>query len=224
MRVQVLKAIKSQPRRAGDAGGSGGGFKTVAKVFFVLGGWAVAVGLALLFSALWIHQHKLLGDLDALKLSQGGASEAVPLREEKTKLIQQLADAQKSADAFRQEIMALKQTSALASLEVTSLRSQNKPWMDCIALVVWDNAKQEGLLKLSKMPPATSGHDYRLWVVDSTKPAPVSAGVVKVNEQGSAFVAFKPASQITSATKFALSLEKLGGVEKNEGLFVLTSP
>jgi anti-sigma-K factor RskA len=226
LRAQILQSIKSQPRGSSASGvGSGDSIKTAARVFFGIGGWAAAACLALLISGLWYRQNKAVSDLNALKLSQSTAvTDLAALRDDKARLEQQLSESQKIAEGFKQEIIALKQTSALASLELASLRSQNKAWLESVAVVVWDNAKQEGMLKLSKMPPATSGHDYQLWVVDSASSAPVSAGVVKISDKGVAVVGFKPATQVTSASKFALSVEKSGGVEKNEGPIVLLSP
>ena len=74
------------------------------------------------------------------------------------------------------------------------------------------------------MPPVKNNKDYQLWVVDKDKPSPVSAGVVKINEQGVTTFTFKPAVPVTSASKFAMSIENKGGVEKNEGPIVMMGP
>ena len=55
--------------------------------------------------------------------------------------------------------------------------------------------------------------DYQLWVLDKSKPAPVSAGVIKLDDRGYATVKFKPVEPVTPS-KFALSVEKEGGVPK----------
>jgi len=52
----------------------------------------------------------------------------------------------------------------------------------------------------------------------------VSAGVVEVNAKGVAKIAFKPVDAVGETVKFALSVEKKGGVPKAEGPIVLVGP
>jgi anti-sigma-K factor RskA len=68
------------------------------------------------------------------------------------------------------------------------------------------------------------GKDYQLWVVDPKQPVPVDAGIVRVDSAGFAKVDFKPVTDVTDASKFALSVEKEGGVPKGEGPIVLIGP
>ena len=93
-----------------------------------------------------------------------------------------------------------------------------------VAVVVWDSEKHQGVLKLEKMPPVQVGKDYQLWVVDPKQPVPVDAGIVRVDSTGFAKVDFKPVTEVTDASKFALSVEKEGGVPKGEGPIVLIGP
>jgi anti-sigma-K factor RskA len=53
---------------------------------------------------------------------------------------------------------------------------------------------------------------------------PVDAGIVRVDSTGFAKVDFKPVTEVTDASKFALSVEKEGGVPKGEGPIVLIGP
>jgi anti-sigma-K factor RskA len=69
-----------------------------------------------------------------------------------------------------------------------------------------------------------AGKDYQLWVVDPKSPEPVSAGVVKVDDKGSAKTSFKPVASVSSAAKFAISVEAKGGVEKKAGPVVMMGP
>ena len=93
-----------------------------------------------------------------------------------------------------------------------------------MAVVVWDSETHQGVLKLEKMPPVEAGKDYQLWVVDPKNPVPVDAGIVRVDSKGFAKVDFKPLNDVSEAAKFALSVEKEGGVPKGEGPIVLIGP
>ena len=188
-------------------------------------GWAVAAALAVVSYGCWMRQHVLENKVSELVANESGAAkEVVTLREEKIKLQQQIADKAKHELTLNEEILAMKQTNALVSLEVSSLRAQNNSWQDGVAVVVWDNVKQEGMLKMSKVPPLRPNKDYQLWVVDKDQPAPVSAGVVKMSDAGVTTFTFKPSVQVSSAPKFAVSIENKGGVEKNEGPIVYLGP
>jgi anti-sigma-K factor RskA len=74
------------------------------------------------------------------------------------------------------------------------------------------------------MPALAEGKDYQLWLVDPQYPIPVDGGVFTVNPAtGEAHVAFKAGKPVKSVTKFAVSLERKGGVPKAEGPMVLLS-
>ena len=116
----------------------------------------------------------------------------------------------------------------MGNMQIATLKSTIAEYKQGVAVVVWDSAKQEGVLKLEKMPPVDSNKDYQLWVVDPSKKAPVNAGVIRVDPKGNAKVQFKPNMEIQQADKFALSVEKKvanpGGVPDNAGPIVLLSP
>lgn len=123
-----------------------------------------------------------------------------------------------------QEISELRKKDAFAQVQIATLQSTVAAYKEGVAVVVWDSEKHQGLLKLEKMPPVESGKDYQLWVVDPKNPTPVNAGVVQVDAQGFAKVEFKPVDDVSSAAKFALSVEREGGVPKNEGPIILIGP
>ncbi len=135
-----------------------------------------------------------------------------------------LARAQQEIGSLSGELLKARRSRDFAKLEVESLKATIDEYREGVALVVWDEEEQEGVLKLEKMPPIPVDKDYQLWVVDPAQSAPVNAGVVQVSEDGFARVRFKPVSAVTSADKFAISVERRGGVPQNEGPIVLLSP
>ena len=106
---------------------------------------------------------------------------------------------------------------SLASLLADSPEAQ--------AIAVWNPAAQEGMLAVSNLPALPSDRDYQLWVIDPQYPIPVDGGVFTVEPaSGEAHLHFKPKEPIKQIAKFAVSLERKGGVPKAEGPMVLISP
>ena len=93
------------------------------------------------------------------------------------------------------------------------------------AIAVWNPEAQEGLLTVANLPALPSDRDYQLWVIDPQYPIPVDGGVFTVEPaSGDAHLHFKPKEPIKQIAKFAVSLERKGGVPKAEGPMVLISP
>ncbi|MDB6074258.1 MAG: hypothetical protein JWO89_1898 [Verrucomicrobiaceae bacterium] len=173
---------------------------------------------------------------DELKASLESSEKA------KKDLQQSYAKTTAAADVLRQEVTRLTTTNKaleneigvvakgreMDKMQIANLQSTVTAYKQGVAVVVWDSAKQEGVLKLEKMPPLDSNKDYQLWVVDPSKDKPVNAGVVRVNPEGFAKVQFKPTIDIQKADKFALSVEKKvedpSGVPVGAGPIVLISP
>jgi len=173
---------------------------------------------------------------DALKASLNESEKA------KTDLQQSLAKVTEAAGVLKQELAKVNtanksledekrliiEGSKLDKLQIAKLNSSIAEYKQGVALVVWDSAKQEGILKLEKMPLIDSNKDYQLWVVDPSKKTPVNAGVVRVDPKGFAKVQFKPNLEIQQANNFALSVEKKvddpAGVPVGAGPIVLISP
>jgi len=89
-------------------------------------------------------------------------------------------------------------------------------------VAVWNPEKQEGMLKVEKLPALAANQDYQLWVVDPQYPNPVDGGVFTVDpETGVANVQFKARQPVNAINAFAVTLERKGGVPKAEGPFVL---
>jgi hypothetical protein len=79
------------------------------------------------------------------------------------------------------------------------------------------------VLTVDKLPALGADQDYQLWVVDPQYANPVDGGVFTVDPQsGAARVISSPAtSRWPRSPRFAVTLERKGGVPKAEGPFVL---
>lgn len=198
----------------------GGGMSYLAGgSFWTWSGWSAAAAIA--FFSVWLWM-----DRAALHRSLLAASEAKNVEVESTQkwAAQQARELELQISALNSQIDSLKQRDALAQVRIATLQSSVDAYKQGVAVVVWDNEKHHGVLKLEKMPPVQTGKDYQLWVVDPQQPVPVDAGIVRVDSSGFAKVEFKPVSEVTDASKFALSVEKEGGVPKGEGPIVLIGP
>lgn len=119
----------------------------------------------------------------------------------------------------------MKKLNAEAKLQISLAQSEIWEYRRTEMTVVWDSRSSQGVLLLDKMPKVESGKDYQLWIIDSQNPdAPVSAGVVTVDAKSIAKTVFQPVSPVSSAAKFAISVENKGGVEKRAGPIVLVGP
>lgn len=146
----------------------------------------------------------------------------------------QLADLRvKSAEQLREKEAILAKALAerdqfaashkLANMQIATLQATLAEYKEGVAVVVWNAEKKEGLLKLEKMPPIPANKDFQLWVVDPAYKNPVDGGVIQVDDKGFAKVEFKPQLDVTKVDKFAISVEKKGGVPVAEGPIVLLS-
>jgi anti-sigma-K factor RskA len=110
----------------------------------------------------------------------------------------------------------------LAGLKITALASLLNNSPKALAVAVWDPKKQEGVLKVEKLPALLPSQDYQLWVVDPQYPNPVDGGVFTVDpETGDGRMVFKAKQPVAAVNAFAVTLERKGGVPKAEGPFVL---
>ena len=110
----------------------------------------------------------------------------------------------------------------LANFKITTLASLLKNSPQAVAVAVWNPAKQEGVLKVDKLPALAADKSYQLWVVDPQYPNPVDGGVFDVDAStGVASVKFTGKQPIAAVNAFAVTLERKGGVPKAEGPFVL---
>jgi anti-sigma-K factor RskA len=113
----------------------------------------------------------------------------------------------------------------LADYKIATLASLLGNSPQALAVAVWNPAKQEGVLTVQKLPALATDKDYQLWVVDPQYPIPVDGGVFRVDPAtGEARLNFRPNLPVKTVAKFAVSLERKGGVPKAEGPMVLIGP
>lgn len=122
---------------------------------------------------------------------------------------------------LNKRITRLEQRDFLSQIQIASLSSKVENAPNANAVVVWDEKKQKGLLKVTQLPRNTEDRDYQLWLVDPRYKDPVDGGVFHVSNDGSLRVPFHPKEPVREAQGFAISLERKGGVAKAEGPIVL---
>jgi len=116
----------------------------------------------------------------------------------------------------------LKLEGDIANLKITALASKLANSPEALAIAVWNPLKQEGTLKVEKLPALAGGQDYQLWIVDPQYPNPVDGGVFTVDPlTGDQRLTFRANQPVKSIAAFAVTLERKGGVPKAEGPFVL---
>ena len=122
---------------------------------------------------------------------------------------------------LRHRISHLEERDVLARVRIAGLTSQMQNAPDANAIVVWDERKQRGVLKVTRLPRNADDRDYQLWLVDSRYKNPVDGGVFHVANDEGLSLSFHPAEPVRDAKGFAISLERKGGVPKAEGPIVL---
>ena len=213
LKGRIRAKVRSRRNGAGVAYSTGGGG------FWTFTGWAAAAAFAASSAWLWMERDKLRTDL-----SLASAETAAEVEKAQKSASEQREGLEKQIASLNGEIAVLQKRDALAQMRIATLQSSVDAYKQGVAVVVWDSEKHQGVLKLEKMPPVEAGKDYQLWVVDPKQPVPVDAGIVRVDTSGFAKVDFKPVTDVTDASKFALSVEKEGGVPKGEGPIVLIGP
>src|ERR1700760_1084073 len=69
-------------------------------------------------------------------------------------------------DDFRnkQKVAELNRRDVIAHLQIASLRAQINTYAKSSAIVVWNAARQRGLIRLQDLPSPEAGRDYKLWI------------------------------------------------------------
>jgi anti-sigma-K factor RskA len=190
--------------------------------------WAAAAVIAFGAFGLWKQNHQL--DQRAASLAQSEATakaSADKARAEEQDLVKKLADADTRISDLSHQVQDLNSKLGVKNMELAVLRatSANSRYAEGTAAVVWNQEKQEGILKIENMPGVQASKDYQLWVVCKQCKHPVSAGVVKVDADGTTSITFKPTEHIAEALKFAISVEEKGGVpvKSETGPIILAS-
>ena len=185
--------------------------------------WALAASLAVSCGLFWRERGQF--DREHRATQQELAATRLRGKKDREILNGQLAEALARQGgeiaALQKEIADLRAHDALAVVKIQTLSAQVDTYAKALAVVIWDESSQRGVLKLDKFPKAGAGKDYQLWVIDPNKKAPVSAGVVPVGVDGVARVAFQPGEHIDAAQKFAISVERTGGAPAPAGQIVV---
>jgi anti-sigma-K factor RskA len=215
MRSQILSELKAHVR------GNVTPFTVPLRILrspFVA--WAAAAAIAVAAVSQWNRNRQFDQTIAALSQSDAAAQKAAEkARADMQAVERRLADMTAKNSDLTAELKRVNAEFAVANMQVAMLRSVSgvKRYDEATSLVVWNQEKQEGLLKLENMPAVQPNKDYQLWIICKQCQHPVSAGVVKVNNQGVTTITFKPSNHIAQALKFAISIEEQGGVpEKPE--------
>lgn len=166
--------------------------------------WALAACLAIICGLLVLHQTRRE---DEFNTQFAG-------------LNQTIATLQAATNDLHAVVADLTQKNELAKIRIAVLDSQ-VPDSKAVAVTLWDNEKQDGVLVVQKLPELGPDKDYQLWVIDPSVENPIDAGVFSVDAAGNQRAVFKTKSLVKAANKFAVTVERKGGVPKAQGQMVL---
>lgn len=215
LRTRIL-ASASSVRSSRPADGNGVSGKVVRFSIAPVLGWAAAACFAVFTGLLATKVSRLDRELFQEKAAVALA------RNDLGALREALSAQQKDAE---QALAQLRQQADVAELKVASLASLLGDSPKAQAIAVWNPLTQEGVLTVVNLPALQQDKDYQLWLVDPQYPTPVNGGVFRVDpKSGEARITFKPDRPVSTADKFAVSLERRGGVPKAEGPMVLINP
>jgi anti-sigma-K factor RskA len=122
---------------------------------------------------------------------------------------------------IQSELAEWKAKDRVSQLKIAMLGSLLESSPKAVAVSLWDAERQDGVLIVQNLTPLPTDKDYQLWVIDPQQAAPIDAGVFTVDEKGNVRFRFKPKVSVKSADKFAVTLEKKGGVPAPQGQMVL---
>ena len=113
---------------------------------------------------------------------------------------------------LQQTVLALQETNRLANFRIAMLNSLVAGAPKAIAVSLWDNEKQNGVLVVQNLKALAADRDYELWVMDENQ-NPVASGVFHLAAaSGTMRLDFKPSRIIKTAGKFCVTEEVKGGV------------
>lgn len=160
------------------------------------------------------------GSLDAERERSRRAMES--LQAAQTEATRLLASLQSERAQSEQIIAALRSQGDVAELKIQSLTSLLGDSPRARAIAVWNPLTQEGVLTVANLPALEANKDYQLWLLEPQSEVAVDGGVFRVDPKtGEARVTFRPSRAVKVVDKFAVSLEREGGVPKREGPVVL---
>lgn len=160
--------------------------------------WALAAGLALVCIVSLLQLHALRTRLQA--------------REQRIEQLLRAADSMSGEDArLRQQVLDLQRSNELASMRIAVLSARLRADPKAVAVSVWDNGRQSGVVVVHHLKPPPPDRDYQLWIIDPHYATPVDAGLLRVDANGDGRVDFKARQPIQQASQFAVTEEVRGG-------------
>jgi anti-sigma-K factor RskA len=127
---------------------------------------------------------------------------------------------QAKVDTLSAQVAELQKTDFLSQFRIALLNTAVEN-SKASAVSVWDNERQKGVMMVENLPVLPADKDYQLWIIHSKYPTPVNGGVFTVDQNGRVRFYFKPDMPMPGVDKFAVTVEKKGGVPKSEGKIVL---
>jgi anti-sigma-K factor RskA len=181
--------------------------------------WAIAASIAVLAGAEFMHftdEVARLSSQNSELQTQKAFAET-----EQQRLLAQATKWEAERDAMERQLSDLRKRDALSELKIAALKAQVKAYANVVAVSVWDEEKQQGLVRFKNLPQAASGKDYQMWVIDPAQKAPISAGLLPAGEGGAMNLTYRPGQKVGTANAFAISVEKKGGSPTPQGQIVL---
>jgi anti-sigma-K factor RskA len=162
--------------------------------------WALAAGFAGLCLLFGFQSHGLRGQLD--------------VRQHRIEELSRIADTLRAERTdLRQTVLSLQQSNRLANMRIAVLSAQLKADPKAVAVSVWDNEHQSGVVVVHHLKPPPPDKDYQLWIIDPKYKTPVDAGVFQVDAKGNVRADFHARALIQTPSQFAVTVEKKGGAE-----------
>ena len=141
-------------------------------------------------------------------------------------LQRQLAQNSVEAERLKQELAVLLDSNnkdRFAQFKISVLNPTPDSPPRALGASIWDNELQRGVLVVESLAPLPADKDYQLWLFDPRFASPVSAGVFNVDERGAIRFIYKPGGPVSSVDRFAISVERKGGVPAPQGKVLLVS-
>lgn len=138
------------------------------------------------------------------------------LRDEISALNQQVAN---QSESINQIITNLPQTNPSNVITVSLRGTESQPQAQ--GQLITDPTSRSAVLLITGLPPLEAGQTYQVWLIDGG--APVSAGLLTVDENGQGVFVVDSEESISSFNKLGISIEPNGGSPQPTGDIVVLS-
>jgi anti-sigma-K factor RskA len=184
--------------------------------------WALAACLAVVAAILFIDRIRVKNELAQLGDRSGKLEQEVQdLRSKSLAAEREVQDLRGKSLAAETQLAQLRKTNVLSQLTIATLQAQVNQYARAGAVAVWNPEQSSGIVQFNDLPAAQPGKTYQLWIIDPKQAQPVSAGLIPVSDRGKVRANLRPAKPISTAAKFAVSIENAGGSETPKGQIVL---